>query len=285
MSVLCGLFFCLASSTAISDYYKGILWEVSNDSSEPSYVFGTFHSDDDAILDLPDKVRKALYFSSVLVMEMSMNPESVAVMQQAATLPDERSLKSLINDNLIYSEVVSSMALRGSPRTLTNRMKPWAIYMSLNAPERNTGMFQDLLLQVMASVQNKPVFSLEEAHEQVAVYDDLSIAEQIELLETLLVDVNDKDREYEMIKKHYLERDLEKLADAASTENLLVTRPLRHKVKKRLVDDRNITMTSRMLPYLERGDAFIAVGALHLPGKKGVLSRLSDNGYNVKPIY
>ncbi len=285
MSLLCGLVFSLVSSSAISDYYKGVLWQISNDASEPSYVFGTFHSDDDAILDLPEKVRKALYFSSVLVLEMSMNPESVGVMQQAATLPDERSLKSLIDDNLIYSEVVSSMALRGSPRALTNRMKPWAIYMSLNAPEKKTGMFQDLLLQVMASVQNKPVVSLEKAHEQVAVYDGLTVSEQVELLETLLVDINDKDREYELIKQHYLERNLDKLAEAASTDNLLVTRPLRHKVQRRLVDDRNITMTSRMLPYLERGDAFIAVGALHLPGEKGVLRRLSDNGYNVKPVY
>ena len=270
---------------ARTDFYKGILWEISAGDTTPSYVFGPFHSDDDAILDLPVTVRKALHKSSILVLEMSLDSENINAMRQAAVLPAGKTLRHVIKDNLIYSEAVSSMALRGSPRNITSRLKPWAVYMSLNTPEQKSGMFQDLLLKLLAGIQNKPVASLEAAHEQVAVYDELTMAEQVELLDGLLGSYSSNDIEYEMIKGHYLERDLAQLSRAASVQNLEVNDSLKQKMQRRLVDNRNDRMVSRMKPYLQNGDAFIAVGALHLAGANGILSQLSANGYSVTRIY
>ena len=50
---------------------------------------------------------------------------------------------------------------------------------------------------------------------------------------------------------------------------------------RQLVDERN----TRMEPYLKKGQAFIAIGALHLPGKAGVLSLLAQKGYRVSVVY
>lgn len=275
----------LVSGQVHAMYQKGILWQVSIETTEPSYVFGTFHSDDDAILDLPVSVRKALYQSSLLVLEMTLDPASVSHMQKAAILPEGKNLRHTINDNLIYSEAVSNMALRGSPRSLTSRMKPWAVYMSLNTPEKKSGMFQDLLLSLLAGVQNKPVTALEAAHEQVAVYDGLSLAEQVELLEALLGSYGKNDAEYEQIKDYYLQADLAGLVDAASVKNLEVNNNLKEKIQRRLVDNRNDRMVRRMKPYLEQGDAFIAVGALHLAGTNGILNQLNERGYRITRVY
>ena len=40
-----------------------------------------------------------------------------------------------------------------------------------------------------------------------------------------------------------------------------------------------------MQPYLNAGGAFVAIGALHLPGEDGVLNLLQRQGYTVKVVY
>jgi len=44
-------------------------------------------------------------------------------------------------------------------------------------------------------------------------------------------------------------------------------------------------MAERMRPQLAEGGRFIAVGALHLPGPRGLLQRLLDQGYTVRRVY
>jgi uncharacterized protein len=48
-----------------------------------------------------------------------------------------------------------------------------------------------------------------------------------------------------------------------------------------LLTGRNATMAERAAPLLEKGGAFIAVGALHLPGKDGLIERFRALGYAV----
>jgi len=40
-----------------------------------------------------------------------------------------------------------------------------------------------------------------------------------------------------------------------------------------------------MQRQLRRGEAFIALGALHLYGDKGVLALLQDDGYRAQSVY
>ncbi len=48
-----------------------------------------------------------------------------------------------------------------------------------------------------------------------------------------------------------------------------------------LLTDRNATMADRAAPLLKEGGAFIAVGALHLPGKGGLIERFRALGFTV----
>lgn len=278
--------FTAYSSSVFSTYYKGLLWEISRGEAPPSYVFGTFHSSDDEILNLPVSVRKALHQSSVLVVEMTLDEKSLGLFRKAAVLPDENNLKGVMNDNLLYSEAISSMAQRGSPREMTRRLKPWAIYMNLNKPgSENEGMIQDSLLQFLAGLQNKPVASLERPQEQIRVYDDLSYGEQTEMLEDLLDGIERERMVYREVKQHYLQRSLGKMADIASYQNSGLNHSLKSKLQQRLVVRRNQTMVGRMENYLQKGNAFIAIGALHLPGDRGILNQLAENGYSVRRVY
>jgi uncharacterized protein YbaP (TraB family) len=53
----------------------------------------------------------------------------------------------------------------------------------------------------------------------------------------------------------------------------------------RLLADRNATMADRAAPFLEKGGAFIAVGALHLSGKGGLIELLRGKGYQVTNVW
>jgi uncharacterized protein YbaP (TraB family) len=52
-----------------------------------------------------------------------------------------------------------------------------------------------------------------------------------------------------------------------------------------LLDTRNTRMIERMQPQLAEGGAFVAVGALHLPGENGILKHLEDRGYRLTRLY
>ena len=51
-----------------------------------------------------------------------------------------------------------------------------------------------------------------------------------------------------------------------------------------IITDRNVNMRNRAKPLIDRGSAFIAVGALHLPGKNGLVTLFRDAGYTVTPV-
>jgi uncharacterized protein YbaP (TraB family) len=51
-----------------------------------------------------------------------------------------------------------------------------------------------------------------------------------------------------------------------------------------MVTARNRTMADRAVPFVEAGGAFIAVGALHLPGEEGLVALLREKGYRVEAI-
>ena len=52
-----------------------------------------------------------------------------------------------------------------------------------------------------------------------------------------------------------------------------------------LLVDRNAVMAERAAPLLASGGAFIAVGALHLTGKDGLIERFRADGYTVTKVW
>ena len=51
-----------------------------------------------------------------------------------------------------------------------------------------------------------------------------------------------------------------------------------------LIDTRNHKMAERVQPMLDEGNAFVAVGALHLPGEEGLVELLRNAGYTVTAV-
>ena len=47
---------------------------------------------------------------------------------------------------------------------------------------------------------------------------------------------------------------------------------------------RNVRMVKRMSDLVSRGNAFIAIGAAHLPGDKGLVNLLAESGYKITRV-
>jgi len=113
----------------------------------------------------------------------------------------------------------------------------------------------------------------------------LPLREQIIVLEDVLQQAEQLPQLFASMHDAYLARDLAALERMSDAQQSLGNQVLAKKLAQQLLHQRNPRMVARMALYLKSGQAFIAIGALHLPGKTGVLSLLAKQGYRVSVVY
>lgn len=285
-TVLC-LLACLlwfATLTAKTTLAQGLLFEVQSESNETNYLFGTIHSDDDRIMDLPQEVKFAFDSSGSFVMEVI--PDADAILRSMLTMvyTDGRSLEGVVGRDR-FLEVVEAIGSRGMTAEAIKDFKPWAIVTILSLPPARTGEFLDMHLYKSALAAGKPVIGLETIDEQLAVFDALRENDQIELLHETLKVLEQLPAIHERLLETYLKRDLGELARLGNEYLHAGDSEVGERFKEAALDMRNERMTERMIPLLGKGGHFVAVGALHLPGEDGILARLKAYGFEVRQVY
>lgn len=263
---------------------KGLLWHISAPGLAPSYLFGTMHSTDPRITALPKSLTDSFDRSSSFSMELIFTGAGIVRMAEIMFYGQNNNLKDVIGEEL-YENTRSVMKKAGISTQDLNKKKPWAIIMALGTPRENQGiMFLDLKLQHRATMQLKPTYGLETMDEQLQVFDGLPVQDQVQLLREALKYQSHNAKQMDQMMEAYLNRDLAALA-AISDQYQSRAGSAYDKLMDRLLTRRNHRMLERMQPRLKEGSAFIAVGALHLPGREGLLTLLENNGYRVSPIY
>ena len=264
---------------------KGILWQIDKPGVSPSYLLGTIHSDDPRVIHLPPLIEKCFTQAKSVTIEMEINMTNVIKSLLKMYLDSEHTLDKLISQQE-YEMLVNLLREYGVPEEASKRLKPLATMIILSKPQSQGDEFLDFLLYHRAKEMKKPVYGLETAEEQLALLDVLSIPEQAILLKESLQDIGKLPTIFEKLHELYLQRDLSALL-SLSEEYMKSEKneALVEKFRKALIDDRNIRMVNRMQTRLKEGNAFIAVGALHLPGKEGILNLLEIQGYQIVSLY
>jgi uncharacterized protein YbaP (TraB family) len=173
-------------------------------------------------------------------------------------------------------------------QTVVNKLKPWAVVATLNMPPQKTGEFLDLQLYREAMRRKIPTYGLEKVEEQLAIFENMSLADQLSLLKETLTNFDEIQATFEKLHDLYLKRDLTAMLEFSMEQIQQSTVQLETLFKafyKRLIDDRNLKMAKRMEKRFQEGNAFVAIGALHLPGENGVLKLLEKQGYQVTAVY
>ncbi len=263
-------------------YDKGILWKISSAGGKNSYLFGTIHVEDPKVTRLNRKLVRAIQRSKSMSLELLPDPQ----LQQKATLAmlytDGRTLKGVIGARL-YARSIKAMNKRGMPEQMVSLMKPWAVSTMLSLPKPKTGEFLDKKLYKFAKIRGLKTYALESFEEQMTVFNSLTRKEQIKMLKHTLNDLKNIPAQFKQLKDAWLNSDLA-LLESLSTQQMNAANSSTQ-FKENILDNRNQIMLERMQPRLEEGRAFIAVGALHLAGKKGLLNLLAKQGYTIKAVY
>ena len=266
------------------DFSHGLLWKIETPGAAPSYLFGTFHTSDPRITVLPCPVKTVFDQTSSYTMEMITNGAGIVSMAEAMFFNDGKTLKDVVGEAL-YKDTLDVIGISdaGKARSI-NSMKPWAVMMTLSGPREGGGLPLDLALQYQATRQGKPTYGLETMDEQIAVFNGMSLADQVTLLRDTVQTQKGAQDAMEDLTRAYLDRNLAALMALNDRFKPADTR-VYDTLMDRLLVQRNRNMAERMQKYLKQGNAFIAVGALHLPGDTGLLRLLSAGGHQVTRIY
>ena len=265
-----------------SKYADALLWKVTKDNLEPSYLFGTIHVSDPKIVNLPQAVSSTLNDSDIFVMEAIPELEESLKLTQMMFFDDGRTLKDYIDDMLFNktAEILKNYQLSVEA---VKFMKPWAAFLVMNYPV-NQGMPLDLELLTTAQQNGAEIYGLESLSEQGNIFSTMELETQVQLLLDTVCNYEVVSSEFEKMKSLYMARDLNGLI-VNSNKYSLSQETIYKDLVKRLLTDRNYIMADRMQTVLEKGNAFIAIGAMHLPGDEGVLSLLDKQGYQITSIY
>lgn len=283
---LAAFLFCLfvTFAQAGAEKSRGLLWEVSKPGTPASYLFGTLHSEDPDVVRLAAPVQQVFDAAQTVVLEVLFDMEAMQLSSAAMLMMDGRSLKDIVGESL-FAAAVAAMQVRGMPEMLTGHMQPWAVAVSLSTPAPETGQVLDMVLYQGALLRGKPVHGLETIQEQLEVFTGMPQADQVLLLRDAVEHFHEIDALYAELLTVWKQRDLARLVAINEAALKNGDEQFAPDFQKRLIVHRNHLMVERMQPYLKQGKAFVAVGALHLPGDTGLLSLLEQRGYSVRVVY
>ncbi|EWS60293.1 TraB family protein [Methylibium sp. T29-B] len=229
---------------------------------------------------------EALAASRALVVEMLDDADSRSAFETAARLPPGRSLRTLAGPER-FERVASRLSARyGLPAAATERLTPWAAYLTLSQPPRPQGEIVDAALQRIARQRGLPVVPLETAREQIASIAAVQTGHMLALLEAQARRHDETIAAIDTLLARYLEEDLDGMLqnEELALRDEPALRPAYSDLFEQILVRRSARMVERMRPRLERGGAFVAIGALHLHGEQGVLALLERAGWQVRRV-
>ena len=267
-------------------FARGLLWRVSKKDVAPSHVFGTIHVADPRLAELPPTVHRAFGGARSLMLEFMPDAYSKERFLEAALFLDHQTLEQKIGTE-DFQRSVEHLQPVGLSREFLNRLKPWGVLLNLRSAAGKDGSPLDVQLFQLARARRIPLLQIEEVEEQIFTFDEFPMESQIALLKHSLTHRDELVALAERTLDAYLTRDLAAIWELR--EKFVVRHPeiAAHQaaMTKRVVHDRSVVMAFRMQRELRRGAAFVALGALHLYGDKGVLALLEADGYRATRVY
>lgn len=227
-----------------------LLWKITGKNlKKPSYLFGSFHSNDPRLFDFSDSTYIALLDAESVVLETDIYAMFTEV--------DAR----LTSPELRFDS-------KGKPYTINSKAS-----ISKYGNEDGRPQFLDAYFQQIAYNSNKQFFPLETFESQLEVFDQIYNKQPRQLsLKTQVIS-------QENLLSTYINGDIESL------RQLLFTQLTNYgEAFDLLISKRNYTMVAGIDTLLKKNGLFIAVGAAHLSGQDGIIQLLRNKGYHLHPV-
>jgi uncharacterized protein YbaP (TraB family) len=283
---------CFLAFGCIRPTEHPLLWVVEGE--RPAFIYGTIHLPDARVLTIPPVVRAAFDASDVVYTEITLDRETEQKVEPVSRLPEGQRLQAVLPPEL-YKRTARYFRARGVDLEALADRKVWFIAATVGVLDC-VGEFLwrpplDKYFWTLARWRGKETAAIETMDEQIAVFESLTIEEQVQQLEAAVTACERAAAEgtspCRKLVEIYLRGDEDELegvlkADAPEGGDDAV-----RKLMFRLVNERNVRMADRIAGRLrERPELvqFFAVGAGHLVGADGVVARLSASGFRVRRL-
>jgi len=272
------LFVCFTQ--AQEKKYQSLLWEISgNGLQKKSYVYGSMHVSEKVSYHLSDAFFKHL-----------MEADMIANESDPATWSDLYNIFSnMYGNNYGYGAFYSNFYINKPKKEDLYPLFRGTNYNLIGLLSRTNEMkkdyqedtYLDMFIYRTGRKYGKKTLGLEDVKSSTinimkaeAKVKPKDVEEKRQQLIKLLKNKNYNDA----MMDYYREKDLDMLDSLtvlSSSEVYL----------KAMLYDRNTDMVKSMDSIMKTGSLFAAIGAAHLPGKKGVIEALRTKGYTVNPVY
>ena len=258
---------------------KGLFWKLESPTGITSYLFGTIHTDDNRVADISPNVINAIKSVGTFIMEAEPNQDQSVLMMQG------RSLAEMITEPE-FEQVKTMADFHTMHLDAAMQMKPWLLAVIFDLHKPQTPFAQDNLLMTKAEESGKKVLGIETAKEHFAVMDNFSIEEQMVMLRAVLKRTSEqKEADFERLINAYLAGDSDKITalDEQITGGMLPA-DIWVKMRRKLLDERNVVMAQRSIAVANEKPVFVAVGASHLAGDNGLIAAFKKAGFKLSTL-
>jgi uncharacterized protein YbaP (TraB family) len=289
----------IETAASATPFRHGKLFRLSRVGSEPSYLFATLHLSDPRITSFSPRLTATLAGSKVVVLETVETGEVLRraiknnhVAWRRATLARENQRADNLLSRTDFEQLEALVARNGLPKSVAREFKASTLALLLDmsacaAGSLETKPYLDKLIANIARENKIETVGLESTIEQIEILNGLPRETERDLLIAILRRADRSEDFVETEIARYMEGDIGGLlAWLQSAEPIrgIAQAQIPPAFGDRLITLRNHRMRDRALTILRRGGAFIAIGAIHLPGKEGLLSLLETEGYHVDAL-
>jgi uncharacterized protein YbaP (TraB family) len=275
---------------------NGRLFRLSREGIASSILFGTLHLSDPRVTAFSSRVTEAIAAArSVAVEFVERGKTSRRTAKHAAAGAmrgriSQRPARLLSADELDLLN--KALARRGIDARVALNLSPFALVLLLDTPAcaatRPGGApHAEALIEDIARRHRVPVMGLETLDSELKAGEDLPQDVARDLLVAGVVSAFRAEDVIETEIRLYIAAEIGALVAWMKSAQPIPGVPrsgFPPAFLAKLLDERNLRMRDASLPLLQRGAAFIAVGAAHLPGENGLLRLLELEGYRVEKL-
>ena len=264
------------------------LWEVRS-MTNSAWLFGTIHAGKKEWFPLPDAVEQAFAQSQVLAVEADVtNIDAMAksISAMAYQPPDELSKHVPPED---YERFKVQLGRLRVPEAAVKNLKPFTAVSILMFAEWNRQGFLpefgiDGYIISRARELKKPLVEIEGVEAQSALMDSLTEAEHRQAFSGTLAALESglTGEQIEGMVKAWQLGDAFLMLELSRRYNEKI--PGAREMEEKFIWSRHKDMLEKVEGYLNKSSKrhFIAVGSLHLAGKRGLVELLKAKGYVVR---
>ena len=265
-----------------------LLWRISGKNlTKPSYLFGTMHMLCGDDITLSDSLKAAIRSSDNVYLELEMDNlfEMMGAMQHMNMRGDTTLADLLTKEEYqkvkSYFEVNSTMI----PFSMLETFKPMLAASLIAEQQTKTScdnmVAMEQLIMKEARDADKKIKGLETMNYQLGIFDKIPYKLQAKQLYQMISKSSDSTDGNDLLAltKVYKSQQLEKLEEMTLKEDMGIKN-----FTELLLYKRNENWTKKLEEMMIDRSLVVAVGAGHLPGKRGVINLLRLAGYKVEPV-